>query len=138
LAEILEKDVEDNNNILLECVNTVTQCIKRLEEITLRPNPFSTPEYINLISEFELREKCLGYKDKIDSLEKLFSLFGPGGFLLNKREFTDPSASICVHTLFAFFALHRVNGITRYNSRQGYLSTVSCFIFLVDCENVVS
>jgi GTP-binding protein EngB required for normal cell division len=71
LVEILEKDVEDNNKIVLERVDTVTQCIKKLDEIALRPNPFSTPEYIDLIITTEQREKGVGYKDRIESLEKL-------------------------------------------------------------------
>ncbi|EFX69482.1 hypothetical protein DAPPUDRAFT_113639 [Daphnia pulex] len=71
LVEILEKDVEDNNKIVLERVEMVTQCIKRLDEIALRPNPFSTPEYIDLIITTEQREKSVGFKERIESLKKL-------------------------------------------------------------------
>jgi hypothetical protein len=71
LVEILEKDVEDNNKIVLERVDTVTQCIKKLDEIALRPNPFSTPEYIDLIITTEQREKSVGFKERIESLKKL-------------------------------------------------------------------
>jgi hypothetical protein len=71
LVEILEKDVEENNKIVLERVEMVTQCIKRLDEIALRPNPFSTPEYIDLIITTEQREKSVGFKKRIESLKKL-------------------------------------------------------------------
>jgi hypothetical protein len=71
LVEILEKDVEENNKIVLERVEMVTQCIKRLDEIALRPNPFSTPEYIDLIITTEQREKSVGFKERIESLKKL-------------------------------------------------------------------
>ncbi len=46
-AEELEKDVEDNNKIVHQRVDTVARCIQRLDEIALRPNPFSTPQYIS-------------------------------------------------------------------------------------------
>jgi hypothetical protein len=70
-VEILEKDVEDNNKIVLERVEMVSKCIKRLDEIALRPNPFSTPEYIDLIITTEQREKSVGFKERIESLKKL-------------------------------------------------------------------
>ncbi|KAK4015791.1 hypothetical protein OUZ56_030762 [Daphnia magna] len=71
LVEVLEKDVKANDNIVLQHVNTVTQCIKRLDEIALRPNPFSTPQYIDLIIDAEQQEKRQGYKERIESLKKL-------------------------------------------------------------------
>jgi Pyruvate/2-oxoacid:ferredoxin oxidoreductase delta subunit len=71
LVEILEKDVEDNNKIVLERVEMVSKCIKRLDEIALRPNPFSTPEYIDLIITTEQREQNVGYMERIKSLKKL-------------------------------------------------------------------
>jgi hypothetical protein len=71
LVEILEKDVEDNNKIVLERVEMVSKCIKRLDEIALRPNPFSTPEYIDLIITTEQREQSVGYMERIKSLKKL-------------------------------------------------------------------
>ncbi|XP_057377823.1 uncharacterized protein LOC130699592 [Daphnia carinata] len=71
LVQILEKDVEKNDEMVLQHVVTVTRCIKRLEEIALRPNPFSTPQYIDLIIDSEQNEKRQGYKERIESLKKL-------------------------------------------------------------------
>ncbi|KAK4015793.1 hypothetical protein OUZ56_030764 [Daphnia magna] len=71
LVEVLERDVQKNDAEVLQQVETVTQCIKRLEEIALRPNPFSTPEYIDLIIDAEQQEKRQGYKERIESLKKL-------------------------------------------------------------------
>ena len=71
LIKVLEKDVEDNEKIVLNRVDIVTRCIKRLDEIALRPNPFSTPQYIDLIIDAEQQEKRLGFKERIESLKKL-------------------------------------------------------------------
>uniref|UniRef100_A0A0P4ZP94 Uncharacterized protein n=1 Tax=Daphnia magna TaxID=35525 RepID=A0A0P4ZP94_9CRUS len=71
LVEVLERDVQKNDAEVLQQVETVTQCIKRLEEIALRPNPFSTPQYIDLIIDSEQQEKRQGYKERIESLKKL-------------------------------------------------------------------
>ena len=60
LIEVLEKDVEDNANakandnanakVVLDRVNIVCSCIKRLYEIALCPNPlFSIAQYIDRI-----------------------------------------------------------------------------------------
>ncbi len=64
--KVLEKDVDDNNKIVLERVNTVARCIQRLDEIALRPNPFSTPQYIDLIIDAEQQEKRIGFKGRIE------------------------------------------------------------------------
>ncbi|KAI9556597.1 hypothetical protein GHT06_016387 [Daphnia sinensis] len=71
LVQVLEQDVQKNDKIVLQQVNTVTQCIKRLDEIALRPNPFSTPQYIDLFIDSEQQEKRQGYKERIESLKKL-------------------------------------------------------------------
>ncbi|XP_045030883.1 uncharacterized protein LOC116925415 [Daphnia magna] len=71
LVDVLERDVQKNEENVLQHIETVTQCIKRLEEIALRPNPFSTPEYIDLIIDAEQQEKRQGYKERIESLKKL-------------------------------------------------------------------
>jgi hypothetical protein len=70
LIQILQKDLDDNEKAVLERVNTVSRC-RRLDEIALRPNPFSTPQYIDLIIDAEQQEKRLGFKERIESLKKL-------------------------------------------------------------------
>ena len=71
LLKVLEKDVEDNEKIVLQRVDTVARCIQKLDEIALRPNPFSTPQYIDLIIDAEQQEKRLGFQERIESLKKL-------------------------------------------------------------------
>ncbi|EFX61597.1 hypothetical protein DAPPUDRAFT_272587 [Daphnia pulex] len=51
--------------------NHLSSCIQRLDEIALRPNPFSTPQFIDLIMDAEQQEKRLGFKERIESLKKL-------------------------------------------------------------------
>jgi energy-coupling factor transporter ATP-binding protein EcfA2 len=71
LIKALQKDIDQNAKEVLDRVNTVSSCIQRLDEIALRPNPFSTPQYIDLIIDAEQHEKRLGFKERIESLKKL-------------------------------------------------------------------
>jgi energy-coupling factor transporter ATP-binding protein EcfA2 len=71
LIKVLQNDLDQNDRKVLERVKTVSSCIQRLDEIALRPNPFSTPQYIDLIIDSEQQEKRLGFKERIESLKKL-------------------------------------------------------------------
>ena len=71
LVKVLQQDLDNNEQVVLERVDTVSRCIQRLDEIALRPNPFSTPQYIDLIIDAEQQEKKVGFKERIESLEKL-------------------------------------------------------------------
>ena len=71
LVKVLKEDLDKNDRAVLDKVNTVSNCIKRLDEIALRPNPFSTPQYIDLIIDAEQQEKRLGFQERIESLKKL-------------------------------------------------------------------
>ncbi|XP_068582212.1 uncharacterized protein [Cebidichthys violaceus] len=44
------------------------ECLNRLKEIALKPNPLSTPEYIDLLIEGEKSEAKLGWKQRVQSL----------------------------------------------------------------------
>jgi hypothetical protein len=74
LIQVLQKDLDENEKAVLERVETVSNCIQRLDEIALRPNPFSTPQYIDLIIDAEQQEKRIGFKERIESLKKLRAL----------------------------------------------------------------
>ena len=71
LIKVLQQDIDNNNQKVLSLVNIVSNCIQRLDEIALRPNPFSTPQYIDLIIDAEQQEKKTGFKERIESLKKL-------------------------------------------------------------------
>jgi len=42
--------------------------LERLQDIALKPNPLSTPDYIDLMIEFEKQEAKPGFQDRIQSL----------------------------------------------------------------------
>lgn len=44
------------------------RCLNRLGEIALKPNPLSTPEYIDMLIEGEKSEAKLGWKQRVQSL----------------------------------------------------------------------
>ena len=69
--QLLQQTIEENEEAILEKVETVANCIARLEEIALRPNPFSSVQYINLIIDQEKEDKRPGFEDRIVSLERL-------------------------------------------------------------------
>ena len=71
LVKVLKENLDKNDRAVLKKVNTVSSCIKRLDEIALRPNPFSTPQYIDLIIDAEQQEKRLGFQQRVKSLKKL-------------------------------------------------------------------
>ena len=71
LIQLLQQTIEENEEAILEKVETVANCIARLEEIALRPNPFSSVQYINLIIDQEKENKRPGFEDRIVSLERL-------------------------------------------------------------------
>ncbi|XP_030607797.1 uncharacterized protein LOC115795828 [Archocentrus centrarchus] len=47
------------------------ECLNRLKEIALKPNPLSTPEYIDMLIEGEKHEGKLGWKERVQALMKM-------------------------------------------------------------------
>ncbi|XP_043910777.1 LOW QUALITY PROTEIN: uncharacterized protein LOC122787916 [Protopterus annectens] len=56
-------------SIVLELIEVSSECVSRLEEIALKGNPLSMPQYIDLLIEAEKTEKKPGYMDRIESLK---------------------------------------------------------------------
>ncbi|CAL8347481.1 unnamed protein product [Merluccius merluccius] len=71
LIENLEEEIANLQDAILNLMDTSSGCIARLKEIALRPNPLSTPEYIDLIIEVEKSEAKEGYLARIQSLETM-------------------------------------------------------------------
>ena len=71
LIQSLEKIMKENKVAMLEKVEMITKCIIRLEEIALRPNPFSSAQYIDLIIDGERGEQRPGFEERVESLERL-------------------------------------------------------------------
>ena len=71
LIEIQEEEVDNLEEEIRSLTDTSARCLARLKEIALRPNPLSTPEYIDLLIEGEKLECKEGYLTRIQSLEKI-------------------------------------------------------------------
>ena len=56
---------------MVSLIDQSAHCITRLQEIALRPNPLTTPDYIDVLIQGEKSEAKEGYKARIESLENL-------------------------------------------------------------------
>ncbi|CAL8369516.1 unnamed protein product [Boreogadus saida] len=68
LIEHLGEEVAHLQDEIILVMDTSSRCIARLKKIALRPNPLSTPEYIDLLIEGEKSEAKEGYLARIESL----------------------------------------------------------------------
>ncbi|GCC17566.1 hypothetical protein chiPu_0020605 [Chiloscyllium punctatum] len=64
----VQQEFAEVTDVVLKLIEMSNQCILRLEEIALRPNPLSTPEYIDLLIQSEKEEAKPGFLDRIQSL----------------------------------------------------------------------
>ncbi|XP_067283829.1 uncharacterized protein [Pseudorasbora parva] len=69
IFEELEKEFQAFQDIVTGLIKRSQKTLERLQEIALKPNPLSTPDYIDLMIESEKREAKLGFQDRIQSLE---------------------------------------------------------------------
>ncbi|XP_051809928.1 uncharacterized protein si:ch73-170d6.2 [Acanthochromis polyacanthus] len=52
----------------VKLIEKSSKCLNRLKEIALKPNPLSTPDYIDMLIEGEKSEGKPGWKERVDSL----------------------------------------------------------------------
>ncbi|XP_056452000.1 uncharacterized protein LOC130387076 [Gadus chalcogrammus] len=71
LIEHLEEDVVILQDEIMSMIKKSSHSIARLKEIALRPDPLSTPDYIDLLIQGEKSEGKEGYLARIESLEKI-------------------------------------------------------------------
>ncbi|XP_042328393.1 uncharacterized protein LOC121933132 [Sceloporus undulatus] len=71
VIENLSQEYEAVKYILEELIKKSSQSLRRLQEIALKPNPLSTPEYIDLLIMAEKEELKPGYKERIQSLNEV-------------------------------------------------------------------
>ncbi|XP_053185480.1 uncharacterized protein LOC128368649 [Scomber japonicus] len=74
IQELVEKQEEEIvylQETIVSLMDQSAHSITRLQEIALRPNPLSTPEYIDMLIEGEKSEAKEGYKARIQSLEAM-------------------------------------------------------------------
>uniref|UniRef100_H3AIL5 AAA+ ATPase domain-containing protein n=1 Tax=Latimeria chalumnae TaxID=7897 RepID=H3AIL5_LATCH len=67
----LQEDYKNVGVIVTKLINQLSKSLARLEEIALRPNPLSTPQYIDLLIQSEEQEVKPGYMERIKSLKEV-------------------------------------------------------------------
>ncbi|XP_041805012.1 uncharacterized protein LOC121614969 [Chelmon rostratus] len=71
VERVIEKLHDDYHHMQGEVETLIqksAQCLNRLKEIALKPDPLSTPEYIDLMIEGEKQEAKSGWKERVQSL----------------------------------------------------------------------
>ncbi|XP_034615581.1 uncharacterized protein LOC117871889 [Trachemys scripta elegans] len=71
IFEQLYWDYTEVEEIVLELIERSSLSLQRLQEIALKPNPLSTPEYIDLMIMSEEQEVKPGYQGRIKSLKEV-------------------------------------------------------------------
>ncbi|XP_062284268.1 verrucotoxin subunit beta-like [Scomber scombrus] len=71
LIKIKEEEIVRLQDWIVSLMDQSAQCITRLQEIALRPNSLTTPEYIDMLIEGEKSEAKEGYQVRIQSLEAM-------------------------------------------------------------------
>ena len=70
LIENQEEEIANLQDVIMSLMDTSSGCIARLKEIALRPNPLSTPEYIDLLIEGERSEGKQGYLARMLQMQR--------------------------------------------------------------------
>ncbi|AWP03558.1 Hypothetical protein SMAX5B_015489 [Scophthalmus maximus] len=71
LVERQEEEIGHLQELIVSLMDQSANCLTRLQEIALRPNPLTTPDYIDMMIEGEKSEAKEGYQARIKSLETM-------------------------------------------------------------------
>jgi len=71
VLQALESELEQIKYDLKSDIKTITACLQRLDQIALRPDAFTTTDYIELMIQSEMKEKKSGFQERIKSLNSL-------------------------------------------------------------------
>nr|XP_032624830.1 uncharacterized protein LOC116818201 [Chelonoidis abingdonii] len=71
VVEKLSQEYAAVEEILMELIDKSSYSLQRLQAIALKPNPLSTPEYIDLLILSEQQELKPGYQERIKSLREV-------------------------------------------------------------------
>ena len=63
----MEKELQEMQDGVLYNIRRARECLKRLDEIALRPNPLTEVEYIDLLIESEKQQKEPGWQQRVAS-----------------------------------------------------------------------
>ncbi|KAJ7322295.1 hypothetical protein JRQ81_018582, partial [Phrynocephalus forsythii] len=74
VLESLMEEYKEVKRVLVELIKRSSQSLQCLQEIALKPNPLSTPEYIELLIHSEEEERKQGYQERIQSLTEVKKL----------------------------------------------------------------
>nr|XP_025038035.1 uncharacterized protein LOC112545021 [Pelodiscus sinensis] len=69
MVEKLSQEYAAVEGTLMDLIEKSSRSLQRLQEIALKPNPLSTPEYIDLLIMSERQELKPGYQERIKSLK---------------------------------------------------------------------
>ncbi|XP_072115621.1 uncharacterized protein [Mobula birostris] len=67
----LQQELDVVQKTVLDFIQQLSLSIRRLEKIALRPNPLSTPAYIELLIQSEREEAKPGFLDRIQALKEI-------------------------------------------------------------------
>ncbi|KAK2896088.1 uncharacterized protein si:ch73-170d6.2 [Channa argus] len=71
LIDRLKAEYDQVQAEVVKLMQRSANCLNRLQEIALKPNPLSTPEYIDMLIEGEKQEAKPGWKQRIQSLTSM-------------------------------------------------------------------
>ncbi|KAF3698533.1 hypothetical protein EXN66_Car014219 [Channa argus] len=71
LIDRLKAEYDQVQAEVVKLMQRSANCLNRLQEIALKPNPLSTPEYIDMLIEGEKQEAKPGWKQRIQSLTSI-------------------------------------------------------------------
>ena len=71
VLKAMEKNFQDVQTAARRNADEIAKCLSRLEKIALRPDTFTSTDYLEMMVASEERDKQPGYQERIKSLEKL-------------------------------------------------------------------
>ncbi|XP_028328301.1 uncharacterized protein LOC114479060 [Gouania willdenowi] len=71
LVDKMKVEYEEVQKWVVVLMEQSAKCLNRLKEIALRPNPLSTPEYIEMLIEGEKKEGKPGWKQRVHALNSM-------------------------------------------------------------------
>ncbi|XP_048020830.1 uncharacterized protein LOC125251791 [Megalobrama amblycephala] len=71
--DALERDLDRSENKLRNLIKLSSDCLRRLDEIALKPKSLSTAEYFEILIKTEEKEKSFGFEGRIAGLKKMKS-----------------------------------------------------------------
>ncbi|KAI2667888.1 Stonustoxin subunit alpha [Labeo rohita] len=71
MLDALENEFNVIEDKLMKLIKLSSDCLRRLDEIALKPKSLSTAEYLEILIKTEKEEKSPGFEDRIAGLEKM-------------------------------------------------------------------